>query len=81
MDIEIDWTHLGMCLLVAFVACLSFWYFLGKMFRRSAQAMLMEFRQRFPGKCAVCAYHRWGINMGYEKKGTKPGDHGNCPEK
>ena len=41
--------------------------------------MLDEFEEAFPGKCPICAYHRYGITEGHEKPGIKPAAH-SCPE-
>lgn len=42
--------------------------------------MFEDFEEKFPGKCAVCAYHAYGIRNGHLKQGTVPDDH-RCREK
>ena len=56
------------------------WYLVRRGMNKSAVALLAEFRTRFPGKCAICAYHRWGIQMGFEGESSKPKAHDKCPE-
>ena len=47
--------------------------------QKDVEKMLDEFEERFPGKCPICSYHRFGLTHGYEKK-LKPKKH-YCPEK
>jgi hypothetical protein len=49
-------------------------------FRGRSNDMFEDFEEKFPGKCAVCAYHAYGIRNGHVKPGTVPDDH-RCPEK
>jgi len=48
--------------------------------RRAAERRMRDFAERFPGKCLICSYHRWGISQGFEKPGSKPELH-QCTEK
>lgn len=37
--------------------------------------MLADFEKHFPGRCPICAYHRFGITEGFEALGSKPAPH------
>ena len=39
-----------------------------------------EFEEKFPGRCIICSYHRFGLQEGYVDPGTKPDKHEGCPE-
>ena len=43
-----------------------------------ARKDMETFQRLFPGRCPVCAYHRWGRDAGYESRET-PEPHV-CPE-
>jgi hypothetical protein len=47
--------------------------------RPSAERMCIEFAQAFPGKCIVCAFHRFGLREGLTQEPT-PAAH-DCIEK
>jgi hypothetical protein len=39
----------------------------------SAEEILAEFAQRFPGRCPICSFARFQMN--------NPPEHGRCPER
>lgn len=47
--------------------------------KRWARRTIAEFQRRFPKRCPICSYHRWGILM----YGTTwpPPEHADCPER
>ncbi|MCK6462886.1 MAG: hypothetical protein L6Q29_03670 [Candidatus Pacebacteria bacterium] len=48
-----------------------------KNFLFPADAMLERFQKKFPGKCPICSFRRYGIWKGF-KVGQLPAH--NCPE-
>jgi len=44
-----------------------------------AQKFIADYQESFPGKCPICGFHRWGIDHGFERPGSKPDPHP-CPE-
>lgn len=48
--------------------------------RQSKPTVFEEFEDAFPGKCATCAYHAYGIRHGHVPPETVPEPH-RCPEK
>lgn len=38
------------------------------------EKMVAEFREKFPGKCMICANHRYGLSNGYASE-PNPKDH------
>lgn len=47
---------------------------------RTSGNMFEEYEEEFPGQCAFCAYHAYGIREGHVDPGTVPNDH-RCKEK
>jgi hypothetical protein len=39
-----------------------------------------EFLKRFPGRCPVCSFHRYGLREGFVRPGEKPAPH-KCAER
>lgn len=48
-------------------------------FENTTEKMLDDFTERFPNKCPICSYHRYGVSHGFEKN-LKPPKH-DCPER
>jgi len=42
--------------------------------RRWARRTVEDFAQRFPGRCFVCSYHRFGLQEGCVRGPVKPHD-------
>lgn len=42
--------------------------------RQQAKRMVAEFRERFPGRCIICSYHRYGVQNGYTAGPPDPHD-------
>lgn len=70
-------TTLVLVLIAGAVILLGVWLILGRV---EAGNMFSEYEEKFPGKCALCAYHAYGIREGHVDSGTVPEDH-RCPEK
>lgn len=43
--------------------------------------MIDDFVKRFPSKCPICSFHRYGIREGVKPFGSKPDPHVGCPER
>lgn len=41
---------------------------------------VQQFMHAFPGKCPICAFHRYGIREGHVKPGVPVSPHEGCPE-
>ena len=49
---------------------------MGRAYVRDQDArMLAEFREKFPGRCPVCSYHRYGRLNGYTSPTSTPDKH------
>jgi hypothetical protein len=48
--------------------------------RRVDREWLAEFERRFPGRCPICSYWRYGHYNGFEV-GEVPPPHEHCPER
>lgn len=42
-----------------------------------AKKMVKDFEEKFPGKCMICSYHRFGVSHGYVSGEVRLHD---CPE-
>lgn len=42
--------------------------------------VLEQFERRFPGRCAICSYHRYGVTHGHVAPGVPVDAHEGCPE-
>jgi len=42
--------------------------------------MIDVFMKSFPGRCPICAYHRFGLQEGHERPGSRPEEH-DCLER
>lgn len=51
-----------------------------KAVRASSKDMFEGFLVRFPGRCPICSYHRFGLTHGFNVP-NQPDPHENCPEK
>lgn len=48
--------------------------------KRSTRQMLEDFQVHFPGRCPICAYHRFGLQEGFVDIGSPLPPH-YCPER
>lgn len=48
--------------------------------QHSGRKMINEFAKKFPGRCVICAYHRYGVLHGFIAARTTPPAHHGCPE-
>lgn len=39
------------------------------------EEMLREWREHFPDRCPICAFHRYGVQNGHLRPGTPVNDH------
>lgn len=46
--------------------------------RKQTKQMVAEFPVKFPGRCMICSYHRYGVEYGFTVKPLEPHD---CIEK
>ncbi len=44
-------------------------------FTSDSQEMIDQFQKMFPGECMICSYHRYGLQEGHLKAGSKPESH------
>ncbi len=70
---------IALFLAAAAIAALGFFVWTWRLMMREAQLDLAEFARRFPGRCMVCSYHRFGLHHGIVAPGT-PVDPHHCVE-
>jgi hypothetical protein len=56
------------------------WNWILRLFGWDAETTIREFEERFPGRCPICAYHRYGIVEGHVRADEPVPDHFGCPE-
>lgn len=61
---------------------------LARRYRERAERLRLEcielihrHQRAFPGRCPVCAFHRWGLDRGFEPPGSAVPPHDGCPER
>jgi hypothetical protein len=42
--------------------------------KQDTKRMVEDFQRMFPGRCAVCSFHRWGVMEGHERGPVEPHD-------
>lgn len=57
------------------------WRFIDWLMRRFDRDWPKEFAAKFPGRCAVCAYHAFGLREGMVKRSEPVPAHADCVEK
>lgn len=46
-----------------------------RILRADARRDAEDFRRKFPGRCMICSYRRYGIDYGHVEPGTTPERH------
>lgn len=65
-------------LMILALAVLVGWLVSNHYAGRAARRTLAEFQRRFPGRCPICSFHRYGLTTGATSEPVP--EHRDCPE-